>query len=781
MSNVTGPNLVTSGLVFNIDTFKYNAFNLGAKTWSTTGLDTNISGTVGGTPSWSTTTGNLSFVNSGDNLSWSASSAFAFGTGDFTVEVWIYPTSFGGYIHMVALPDQNTFALKANTGDGAIYFYSTAFNTYPIAGWTLTLNQWNHVVFKRASSVAYAYLNGELKGSKVGFTNTFTAQTLNIHNGWLTEYVACQMFAVRIYNRALSDAEVNQNYLAFKGRTYEPVSFPALTTTQAIPTKSTPINTTDNGFQPVTASGGYGSLTWGISPTLVTGFSLNTATGIIFGTPSALITNVSYTVTATDAIGQTSSKSFVLTVTPPLLVTSLDTITLSAYSNTAVNNKPVSASGGYGTYSYSISPALPSGLSFNTTTGYVTGTYASTITQNYTITVTDQTTPTAQTSSKTFTLQYSAPPALSTTVNTSTYTFTLGTQITPSTPVSASGGVVPYTYGISPSLPTGISFSTSTGTISGAPSVGSSLTTYTVTATDSALQTSSKTFTLEVLTYSAVIPTTNLYSHWDFSKTTDAAATSYTTSGVAFSGGISGLNFGAVSTTPSLTYLAGSTSYPMTVQQTASGKKYVRFTAAAPAGPGSGTTSGTGSMLRSGGNAFPDTPASTTTYCWIACFRVITSQSGWYRPYRWFINGYSWDYTMAVWYQNGTASNTTGNHEIHPMTYSNSINPYFNGNLAANRDLQGTMYVEAVSITGATSVDYVFRNSTGYTSGTGTIGGTPLYGTQPDANRYLEIRDSIYWNGGAGIEMYEIAFYSSAMTIANMTTACTALYNKWTT
>jgi hypothetical protein len=141
-----------------------------------------------------------------------SSSLFAFGTGDFTVECWINPTNFSGYTHMVALPDQNTFGLKANTGDGAIYFYSSAFTTYPTTGWTLTTNTWNHVVLTRASSVAYCYLNGNLMGSKSGFTNNFTAQTLNIGNGYGTEWTYKKIGSVKIYNRGLTSTEVAQNF-----------------------------------------------------------------------------------------------------------------------------------------------------------------------------------------------------------------------------------------------------------------------------------------------------------------------------------------------------------------------------------------------------------------------------------------------------------------------------------------------------------------------------------------------------------------------------------------
>ncbi len=172
------------------------------------------------TPTYSSANGgSIVFDGTDDYITSPSSSNFAFGTGDFTLEIWIYPQSFSAYTHMIALPDQATFALKANVSDGAIYFYSPAYSTYgSTSGWTLTLNTWNHVVFKRESSVGYAFLNGASKGSKSGFTNSFSAQVLNIHNGWPGEFAQCRMSNIKIYNRALTAAEVQQNFNANRGR-----------------------------------------------------------------------------------------------------------------------------------------------------------------------------------------------------------------------------------------------------------------------------------------------------------------------------------------------------------------------------------------------------------------------------------------------------------------------------------------------------------------------------------------------------------------------------------
>jgi hypothetical protein len=157
--------------------------------------------------------GVIFFDGTNDYTSIGSSSTFAFGTGNFTLDVWIYPYNFSSYVHMIALPDQNTFALKANINDGAIYFYTPTYTTAgSTTGWTLTANTWNNVIFKRESSVGYAFLNGVSKGSKTGFTNNFSTQAMNIHYGGVSEFSSCGVSVIKVYNRSLTNDEIIQNF-----------------------------------------------------------------------------------------------------------------------------------------------------------------------------------------------------------------------------------------------------------------------------------------------------------------------------------------------------------------------------------------------------------------------------------------------------------------------------------------------------------------------------------------------------------------------------------------
>lgn len=208
-----GPSLTLGGLVVYLDAGQAASYPGSGTSWNDLSGQNNNATLINGASYESANGGAILFDGSNDYASVSSSNDFAFGTGDFTLEVWIYPQSFSTYTHMLALPSQSTFALKANVTDGAIYFYSPSYNTYgSTSGWTLSLNQWNHVVFKRENSVGYAFLNNIEKGSKSGFTNSFSAQTLNIHNGYPNEFTACKMSVVRIYNKALSSSEIAINF-----------------------------------------------------------------------------------------------------------------------------------------------------------------------------------------------------------------------------------------------------------------------------------------------------------------------------------------------------------------------------------------------------------------------------------------------------------------------------------------------------------------------------------------------------------------------------------------
>jgi hypothetical protein len=108
-------------------------------------------------------------------------------------------------------------------------------------------------------------------------------------------------------------------------------------------------------FMPVTGSGGTSPLTYSVLPGLPAGLVLNASTGVISGTPTAVSGAASYTVTVTDANGETAQASFTLGVAQqasltvvsasPTTATPVQAVTLSATVAATVAGTPVTPTG----------------------------------------------------------------------------------------------------------------------------------------------------------------------------------------------------------------------------------------------------------------------------------------------------------------------------------------------------------------------------------------------------------------------------------------------------
>ena len=294
------------------------------------------------------------------------------------------------------------------------------------------------------------------------------------------------------------------------------------------------------------------------SGTLPPGLSFDSKTGNITGTPTSNSSG-NYTVTAYNSAGQaTTSASFTINcATPPTVAYSGSpfayTIGTPITSLTpATTNSPTS---------FVISPNLATntGLSFDNTTGVISGTPTTgTIAINYTITASNTagagppTTISIQVYPQSPTVAYTGSP----------FTYGVGTAITTLTPATTNS---PTLFAISPNLNTntGLSFNTSTGIISGTPTIASPAVTYTITATNANPTAGTTTISIAVVAPPTIAYTGSPYNYTvgtlitSLTPTTTNSPTSYTISpnlttntGLSFSN-TSGVISGTP-TTPSL-------------------------------------------------------------------------------------------------------------------------------------------------------------------------------------------------------------------------------------
>jgi hypothetical protein len=130
------------------------------------------------------------FDGTGDYLKVPSSVAFAFGTGDFTWEAWVYFNSTGGRII-----DFNTGILWLTSG--TLQYYS---GSGRITSNALTLGQWYHVALVRGSGVTKMYINGTQNG--VNFTDSINYPTnaliIGSDSGSLTQFMSGYIDDLRI-------------------------------------------------------------------------------------------------------------------------------------------------------------------------------------------------------------------------------------------------------------------------------------------------------------------------------------------------------------------------------------------------------------------------------------------------------------------------------------------------------------------------------------------------------------------------------------------------------
>src|SRR5690606_3497755 len=126
-----------------------------------------------------------------------------------------------------------------------------------------------------------------------------------------------------------------------------------------------------------TTSGGGAPTNFSVSPALPAGLTLNPTTGEITGTPTTLsgVTATNYVVTASNSCGNTT-KTLNIAISPakPTNLTYTDNGPLVYCVGVPITANNATASGGGPATSYSISPALPAGLTLNTSTGQISGT-----------------------------------------------------------------------------------------------------------------------------------------------------------------------------------------------------------------------------------------------------------------------------------------------------------------------------------------------------------------------------------------------------------------------
>lgn len=217
-THIATKGLVQTGLVFNLDAGVISSYPGTGTAWT----DLSGNGRNGSLVNGPThnSAGYFSFDAANDNVSLGT----FFNYSAFTISVWCYPGT-----------TQNQYAdIFDNNHTGSINFvlqqdnlntntYGFGVNGSPAGrgspAFTLTANQWVHLTFTHDTSNQIGYNNGVRFYTELGNTPTYSSPNLYLCRwGGGTRYWNGRIGAFYAYNRVLSDAEVLQNFNAYRRR-----------------------------------------------------------------------------------------------------------------------------------------------------------------------------------------------------------------------------------------------------------------------------------------------------------------------------------------------------------------------------------------------------------------------------------------------------------------------------------------------------------------------------------------------------------------------------------
>jgi hypothetical protein len=217
MATNYSPRIVTDGLICCVDGGDPKSYAGSGTVW-TDRVSASNNFTLNGSPAHDSTEGSFSF----NNNPWAKSANTSLLTASYTKVVWFYPLSTCANIVSGGSSDgQHAFWMK-NTSDTLYAGHNSSWELVshrPNPSGDM-LNQWWCGIVTFDTSVGWVlYLNGEQVDSNSA-TTAFTGSGavriaayddgINLFNG--------KIAAVQIYNRAITAAEVTQNFSAFRGR-----------------------------------------------------------------------------------------------------------------------------------------------------------------------------------------------------------------------------------------------------------------------------------------------------------------------------------------------------------------------------------------------------------------------------------------------------------------------------------------------------------------------------------------------------------------------------------
>jgi hypothetical protein len=164
------------------------------------------------------------FDGTGDTLILPNSPIYDFGTGDFTIEGWVYVTSTSASRQTFIGRGVNSgasFHIALETTGNWIYYLSSNNSTWNIASavniGTNSLNTWQHIALVRNGTTFTPYLNG------VAGTTTTSSSAIYWNSGTSNVNqitVGGTEASTQLLNGYIDDLRITRGYARYSGSTY---------------------------------------------------------------------------------------------------------------------------------------------------------------------------------------------------------------------------------------------------------------------------------------------------------------------------------------------------------------------------------------------------------------------------------------------------------------------------------------------------------------------------------------------------------------------------------
>jgi hypothetical protein len=216
MSIYGGPDIVTDGLVCLLDAGNSKSYSGTGSTWNDLSGN-NRNGTINGSPTF--INGYFDITSDSTYISLS-NSGLVPRTNDFTYSCWIRFDTVDGLDTIFENGFwTDTLLFRHSTNAFTVYAESAYIGAF---SWTVTLNRWLNIVFKRESGICRAFINNNQIGSTLTMNTDINLTNSNL---WLMrsqhttgQFTDGKISSFSIYTKGLSNIEISQNYNALKGR-----------------------------------------------------------------------------------------------------------------------------------------------------------------------------------------------------------------------------------------------------------------------------------------------------------------------------------------------------------------------------------------------------------------------------------------------------------------------------------------------------------------------------------------------------------------------------------